>query len=126
MPLTGADSMTEFKTWSQESLADFASDSFKRIKEQDDAIEQLRKDLSDAMKLLRELNRQKNEFVFCAECGADGGHALYCVACAEKFVKNEWVWLTNKEVDECLRDLPTQTIDVYARRIETKIKEKNT
>jgi len=118
--------MTEFKTWSQESLADFASDSFKRIKEQDDAIEQLRKDLSDAMKLLRELNRQKNEFVFCAECGADGGHALYCVACAEKFVKNEWVWLTNKEVDECLRDLPTQTIDVYARRIETKIKEKNT
>jgi len=126
MPLTGADSMTEFKTWSQESLADFASDSFKRIKEQDEAIEQLRKDLSDAIKLLRELNRQKNEFVFCAECGADGGHALYCVACAEKFVKNEWVWLTDKEVDECLRGLPTKTIDVYARRIETKIKEKNT
>jgi hypothetical protein len=22
----------------------------------------------------------------CAECGANGGHALYCVACAEKFV----------------------------------------
>ena len=22
----------------------------------------------------------------CAECGVDGGHALYCVACAEKFV----------------------------------------
>jgi hypothetical protein len=38
----------------------------------------------------------------------------------------EWVWLTDKEVDECLRGLPTQTIDVYARRIETKIKEKNT
>jgi hypothetical protein len=37
-----------------------------------------------------------------------------------------WVWLTDKEVDECLRGLPTQTIDVYARRIETKIKEKNT
>ena len=58
MPLTGADSMTQFKTWSQESLADFASDSFKRIKEQDEAIEQLRQDLSDAMKLLRELHRQ--------------------------------------------------------------------
>jgi hypothetical protein len=40
--------------------------------------------------------------------------------------KDEWVWLTDKEVDECLRGLPTQTIDVYARRIETKIKEKNT
>jgi hypothetical protein len=37
-----------------------------------------------------------------------------------------WVWLTDKEVDECLQGLPTQTIDVYARRIETKIKEKNT
>jgi hypothetical protein len=101
--------MKNFKTWSQESLADFASDAFKRIKEQDDAIEQLRKDLSDAMKLLRELNRQENEFV----------------SCAEKFVKNEWVCLTDKEVDECLRGLPTQTIDVYARRIETKIKDKN-
>ena len=22
----------------------------------------------------------------CAECGADGGHALYCVVCAEKFI----------------------------------------
>ena len=39
--------------------------------------------------------------------------------------KSEWVWLTDKEVDECLRGLPTQTIDVYARRIETKIKDKN-
>jgi hypothetical protein len=62
----------------------------------------------------------------CSECGVNGGHAFYCVACAEKFVKNEWVWLTDKEVDECLQGLPTQTIDVYARRIEIKIKEKNT
>ena len=38
----------------------------------------------------------------------------------------KWVWLTDKEVDECLQGLPTQTIDVYARRIETKIKDKNT
>ena len=38
----------------------------------------------------------------------------------------EWVWLTDKEVDECLRGLPTQTIDVYARRIEAKLKERNT
>jgi len=68
----------------------------------------------------------KDELVSCAECGADGGHALYCVACAEKFVKREWVGLTDKEVDECLQGLPTQTIDVYARRIEIKIKEKNT
>jgi hypothetical protein len=51
--------MTDFKTWSQESLADFARDAFKRINEQDEAIDQLRQDLSNAMKLLRELNRQE-------------------------------------------------------------------
>lgn len=51
--------MTDFKTWSQKSLADFASDAFKRINEQDEAIDQLRKDLSDAIKLLRELNHQE-------------------------------------------------------------------
>jgi len=28
----------------------------------------------------------KDKPVSCAECGADGGHALYCVACAEKFI----------------------------------------
>jgi len=40
--------------------------------------------------------------------------------------KREWVGLTDEEIQECLQGLPTQTIDVYARRIETKIKEKNT
>ena len=37
-----------------------------------------------------------------------------------------WVGLTDEEVHDCLNGLPTQTIDVYARRIETKLKEKNT
>ena len=37
-----------------------------------------------------------------------------------------WVGLTDEEIKECLQDLPTQTIDVYARRIEAKLKEKNT
>ena len=36
-----------------------------------------------------------------------------------------WVGLTDEEIQECLQGLPTQTIDVYARRIETKLKEKN-
>jgi hypothetical protein len=36
------------------------------------------------------------------------------------------VRLTNEEIQECLNGLPTQTIDVYARRIEAKLKEKNT
>jgi hypothetical protein len=29
------------------------------------------------------------KLIGCAECGADGGHALYCVACAEKYVSKE-------------------------------------
>ena len=40
--------------------------------------------------------------------------------------QKEWVGLTDEEIQECLQGLPTQTIDVYARRIETKIKDKNT
>jgi len=40
--------------------------------------------------------------------------------------KRTWVGLTDEEIQECLKGLPTQTIDVYARRIETKIKDKNT
>jgi len=39
--------------------------------------------------------------------------------------KREWVGLTDEEIQECLQGLPTQTIDVYARRIEAKLKEKN-
>jgi hypothetical protein len=38
----------------------------------------------------------------------------------------KWVGLTDEEIEECLKGLPTQTIDVYARRIEAKLKEKNT
>ena len=25
----------------------------------------------------------------CAECGVNGNHALYCVACAEKYLENK-------------------------------------
>jgi len=38
----------------------------------------------------------------------------------------EWRGLTDEEIQECLKGLPTQTIDVYAKRIEAKLKEKNT
>ena len=37
--------------------------------------------LEEFAKLIAEREREA-----CAECGADGGHALYCVACAEKYV----------------------------------------
>jgi hypothetical protein len=50
----------------------------------------------------------------------DGGHLIYPAA------QRTWVGLTDDEMQDCLNGLPTQTIDVYARRIEAKLKEKNT
>ena len=44
----------------------------------------------------------------------------------EALETKEWVGLTDEEIQECLQGLPTQTIDVYARRIEAKLKERNT
>ena len=52
-----------------------------------------------------------------------------CLSCmldmAEQLNPREWVGLTDDEIQECLKGLPTQTIDVYAKRIEAKLKEKN-
>ena len=42
-----------FAAWSLENLVRFAQDSYTRMQEQQDAIEHLRNDLRDAMKLLR-------------------------------------------------------------------------
>jgi hypothetical protein len=94
------------------------------------------------------------ELIGCAECGADGGHALYCVVCAEKYVvqtktKDEpvaweqfhehmagpnyvapqrtWVGLTEEEIKECFALTPDQHLpwQIY-KRIEAKLKDKNT
>ena len=43
----------------------------------------------------------------------------------DRSFKREWVGLTDEEIEESLKGSPTQTIDVYARRIEAKLKEKN-
>jgi len=43
----------------------------------------------------------------------------------EQLNPREWIGLTDEEIQECLHGLPTQTIDVYARRIEAKLKEAN-
>jgi hypothetical protein len=43
-----------------------------------------------------------------------------------EYSKNQWHGLKDEEIQKCLQGLPTQTIDVYARRIEAKLKEKNT
>ena len=33
----------------------------------------------------------------CAECGVGGGYALYCLVCAEKYVKPEWIGLNGAD-----------------------------
>ena len=85
----------------------------------------------------------------CSECGIGGGHALYCVRCAEKFVggykesvpvhaselltqastdiplQRTWVGLTKEEVDSL--ELPNSpTVFEFVQFIEAKLKEKNT
>jgi hypothetical protein len=86
----------------------------------------------------------------CAECGADGGHALYCVACAEKFIaqtetKDEpliafnaevvgyvapqrtWVGLTHAEFAEILCDDRWQgRPELMLLQAQAKLKDKNT
>jgi len=60
----------------------------------------------------------------CDECGVGGGYALYCLACAEKYVKPEWVGLTNEQiVDLVIKNagFPTK----LAKAIENKLKELN-
>jgi len=66
----------------------------------------------------------KDEPVSCVECGADGGHALYCVACAEKFVKREWVGLTDEEIEGAYMDTPNFVR--MAEFLENILREKNT
>jgi hypothetical protein len=49
--------------------------------------------------------------VGCAECGVNGGHALYCVACAEKFVggyKDNGVPTVKTELEQVSPDTPPQ------------------
>jgi len=60
----------------------------------------------------------------CPSCGGDCGYTKK-KGCQYQSGEREWVGLTDEEIQECLQGLPTQTIDVYARRIEAKLKEKN-
>lgn len=42
-----------FASWSNENLARFAEDAYWRMKEQSDAMQQSRRDLKDAMEIIR-------------------------------------------------------------------------
>ena len=49
-----------------------------------------------AIKAIKEALETKDEPMACAECGVGGGHALYCVACAEMFL----VFLVKKAIEQ--------------------------
>jgi len=75
--------------------------------------------------------QEQGEPVACERCKQLQGEnyrAMYLKVRDElaELQQRTWVGLTDEEIQECLRGLPTQTIDVYARRIEAKLKEKNT
>ena len=46
-----------FAAWTNENLVKFALDAYLRLQAQQDAIEQLRGDLKDAMQLIRQIQR---------------------------------------------------------------------
>lgn len=46
--------MPQFELWNSETVVQFAKDAWVHMKQQEKAIEQLRADLRDAMRLLRE------------------------------------------------------------------------
>jgi hypothetical protein len=50
--------MSNFKTWTQENLAQFAEEAKNKMVEQDDRIEQLQRDLKDAIEAYRALMRK--------------------------------------------------------------------
>ena len=56
----------------------------------------------------------------CAECGADGGTALYCVACAEKYVSKE-TRMTKDEAQRLIIDAQNMASkSTYKEQLETK------
>jgi hypothetical protein len=50
--------MSNFKTWTQENLAQFAEEANDKMVEQNERIEQLQRDLKDAIEAYRALMRK--------------------------------------------------------------------
>jgi hypothetical protein len=50
--------MSNFRTWSQENLAEFAHQANEKMIQQNDQIEQLQRDVKDALQAYRELLRK--------------------------------------------------------------------
>jgi len=61
----------------------------------------------------------------CDECGVGGGYALYCLACAEKYVKPEWVGLNGADWND-FNPLLVNDPHRIAEWVEKILKDKNT
>ena len=99
------------------ALTDFDYD--KRIK----AIEIIKEALETKDEPVAWMNDSTPSGIFARHI--EGAKNFGCTIPLYTTLQRTWVGLTDEEIQECLQGLPTQTIDVYARRIEIKIKEKN-
>jgi len=61
----------------------------------------------------------------CAECGINGGYALYCLACAEKYVKPEWLSLTDEDMEFLFPHGKSAWLTETLKVFEAKLKQKN-
>jgi len=61
----------------------------------------------------------------CDECGNGGGYALYCLACAEKYVKPEWISLTDEDMEFLFPHKKSAWLTETLKVFEAKLKEKN-
>jgi hypothetical protein len=115
----------------------------------DELLDSLESELRD---VLGHYRKALKENIGCAECGVNGGHALYCVACAEKFVggykdsgvpavetgleqvspdtppQRTWVGLTDEEIAQGCKEswVTEQAWQSAVWWAEAKLKEKNT
>ena len=59
----------------------------------------------------------------CAECGIGGGYALYCLVCAEKYVKPEWIGLTDEDIQKLAAE--QHDWESLYLAVQAKLKDKN-
>ncbi len=86
----------------------------------DELLDSLESELRDVLGHYREALKEN---IGCAECGVNGGHALYCVVCAEKFVgeyKDSGVPAIETELAQVFPDTPPQRTWVGLTDDETR------
>jgi hypothetical protein len=86
-------------------------------------------DVPNATQWVDELRGDEPELLnqTCCECGVSGGYALYCLECASKFAKREWVGLTDEDKESfwTADQMTLQEWNGLFDAIEAKLKEKN-